>query len=103
MVRQPLGMRPQIMHKSRQGLMELNIFFWMKSLWWNKYDIFRRLCSDASCIWITSLQWYCGHPADVTYDCPRSRSCHWKGTLASSDYCCDTEKKYETKDTNSKR
>src|ERR1700729_4339972 len=46
-----------------------------------------------------SVQWYCGHPADVMYDCPRSRSCHWKGTLASSDYCCDTEKKYETKDT----
>ena len=36
--------------------------------------------------------------ADVTYDCARSRSCYWKGTLASSDYSCDTEEEYETKD-----
>ena len=44
-----------------------------------------------------------GNSADVTYDCARSRSCYWKGTVASSDYCCDTEKEYETKDTNSRK
>jgi len=27
-----------------------------------------------------------GTTTDVTYDCSRSRSCYWKGTLASSDY-----------------
>jgi hypothetical protein len=43
----------------------------------------------------------CGDTVDVMYDSSRATSCHWKGTVASSDYCCDTKKEYETNNTNS--
>jgi len=99
-----LGMRPQIMHKSRQGLMELNIFSWMKSLWLHvminykissqlakalnefdlpygeKIDILRGLCSDASCIWITSLQCTVGTHL-MSRMTAKVKSCYWKGAL----------------------
>ena len=71
------------------------------SLVYNKYDICRRLCSNATCVWCTPLQWHCLYSANVTYDSPRSTSCYWKGTLASSDYCCNSQREYETKETNS--
>jgi len=57
------------------------------------YDILRglllnyHLCLDFLFTVVTG-----GPTADVTYDCPRSRSCYWKGTLASNDHSCDTEK-----------
>jgi len=107
MVKQRWGMRPQIMHKSKQGWMSWLCFsgwslygscsdnykissqlakshewIWL-AIWWNEYDIFRDLLSCHLCL-ITSFTVVHGqHNWCHIWLFKVTRSCYLESTLAS--------------------